>query len=164
MYTPGLWRSPQPEPQLKMPRRVNWSSAVSSSHTRGPLESPWVGDTRLSALGLGSALDRVGRGHQAGPRAHLARVRRKPARSMPGGGGGSVHVGGGAALRTDEWHLSAASSFYCRKLEYSPDPANRERLSHTPPDSSPPRPWTWLRQALSNPLISCLPRSKPERE
>ena len=92
-----------------MPRRMSWRSGVSSSHTRGPPESPWIGDTWLRVLGWESALDWVGEGRQAGPQAHLACVGaalEEASAEHALGEGCSVHVGGGAALRVDEWHLS----------------------------------------------------------
>lgn len=108
MYTPGLLRSPQPEPQLMVPLRMSWRSADSSSHTSGPPESPWVEETRLSVLGLGSALDLVGGERQAGPRPHLARIGaalQETSAEHSREEGGVVHVGGGAALLRDERYL-----------------------------------------------------------
>lgn len=108
MYTPGLLRSPQPEPQLMVPLRTSWRSADSSSHTSGPPESPWVEETRLSVLGLGSALDPVGGERQTGPRPHLARIGaalQETSAEHSREEGGVVHVGGGAALLRDERYL-----------------------------------------------------------
>lgn len=109
---------------------------ASSSHTSGPPESPWVGDTRLSTLGLGSALDQVEEGAKAKPAQGLtwqASVppSRKPAQSMPGVK--EDPCTSGAEQRSEEMSGTCAS---CRKLEYSPAPANQERVPHTQCDSA----------------------------
>lgn len=134
VYTPGLLRSPQPKPQLTMPRRMSCSSSASPSHTTGPPKSLWVEDTRLSALGLGSAPDGVGVGRDGGPRAHWhASVppSEKPAQSMPEA----------KAEQCICWaeQLSRGVRGTCtshRELKYSSAPANQEHFHPTRPDSA----------------------------